>query len=367
MVLYISADNFNTNSKVVVLIHGGSWISGPDTREVNGWGSTYTTTNPEQNNIVKNLVAQGYVVVSLLYRLVQYGDNNTDIIANTITINDQIDNIENAIKHIHTFFPTCLGVDANNIQVLGESAGAHLALMYAYTRANTSYIKSLVSVAAPTNMNQFANFMMNPPFAYTCGTDFVFASPNTTPPITHFPYYGIYDPIANINNLVITTLVSPLNCTVAGIRPHWLIPPISPFTAAENINKRVTNSYRLAQSCVQQIITNPLTNIAFQNISPCSTLVATRIIPTFIIHGTDDWFVPYTKATDGMSARLSSTGGLIGAYNTNGAGSGSTIPVSAYYPTSSAKHLIKLFANSNHDVSNHAQTQPDILTWLNGH
>jgi hypothetical protein len=45
----------------------------------------------------------------------------------------------------------------------------------------------------------------------------------------------------------------------------------------------------------------------------------------------------------------------------------SAIPTSSYYSTASNKHMIKKITNSNHDVANHAQTQPDILTWFNGH
>lgn len=365
-------NGFNANTKVVVLIHGGGWTTGPDINQVNGWGSTYTPSNPETNNIVRNLITQGYAVVSVVYRLVQYGNNTTEILANTVTINDQIDDIEAAIEHVHTNFPNCLGINANNIQVLGESAGAHLALMFAYTRANTDYIKSVVSVAGPTNMNQMADWVKNKPKLFTCGTDFKMADPVPNAAHTHFPFYGIVDPIANAQKNIITSTVNPLTCTVANIdllTGFWFGLPVytTVSSSANNTDKKITDSYNLAQSCVKQVITNPLTHSAFQNISPCNTLVSTRIIPTFIIHGTSDWFVPYSKATNGMSTRLSSTGGLIGTYNTNGTGSGATIPTSSYYSTASNKHIIKLFTNSNHDVANHAQTQPDILTWFNGH
>jgi len=382
-------NNFNANSKIVVLIHGGGLITGPDPEQVNGWGSTYTVggnsivTNQQNQNLVKNLLSQGYVVVSLLYRLVQYGDNNTDIVANTVSINDQIDDVEDAIEHIHTNFPTCLGINANNIQILGESAGAHLALMYSYTRANTSYVKSVVSVAGPTNMSQMANWMMNKPHTFVCGNDFVIDNPNITT-LTHFPFYGIYDPVQNANNYIMTALVNPLNCTVANIRAGLFI---IIHQASSNTQKRVTDSYRLAQSCVQQIIANPSTHSAFQNISPCSTLVATRIVPTFIIHGTDDWFVPYKFSTNTLHSRLNTIGGLIDSCNSTGKsllGNNSpslnkTIPTS--YNNSAPWHLIKTYTGWNHDVSNagpSASTIPtttngqslvqlDILTWFNGH
>ncbi|MFN8283704.1 MAG: alpha/beta hydrolase [Chitinophagales bacterium] len=381
--------NFNANSKVVVLIHGGGWTTGPNPDEVNGWGSTYTVggtsniTNEQNQNIVKNLLANGYVVVSLLYRLVQYGDNNTDIMANTITINDQINDVDAAIQHIHTNFPSCLSINANNIQVLGESAGAHLALMFAYTRANTSYVKSVVSVAGPTNMNQMANWIMNRPFNFPCGTDFVIDNPNVTT-LTHFPFYGIHDPIAAATNHTITGFVNPLTCTVANIKAGLFIIQ-SPASA--NTQKRVTNSYNLAQSCVRQIVTNPGSNAAFQNISPCSVLTAARIVPTFIIHGTDDWLVPFKFSTNNMHAALNTIGGVKDSCNSTGKSllglNSPALPktISTTYPATGPRHVIKTYTGSNHDVSNaspSASTVPtttngqslaqlDILTWFNGH
>jgi predicted esterase len=120
----------------------------------------------------------------------------------------------------------------------------------------------------------------------------------------------------------------------------------------------------LAQSCVSQIITNPLTNAAFTNISPRFQLNGSRIIPTFIVHGTKDRVVPYAYSTDGMSTALTNFGGLIGTYSNT---SGPAIPASNLYSTYTSKHIIKLFTNADHDVANNVQTQPDILTWINGH
>lgn len=368
--------NINPNSPIVVLIHGGGWITGPNPAVTRGWNSVSTPAGTETtNNIVKNLLTQGYVIVVPLYRLVQYGDNNTDIMANTITIQDQINDIDAAITHMKTNFPSCLNLNVNSVQVLGESAGANLALMFAYTKANTSYIKSVVSVAGPTNMNQFANWVKSPPFPFTCGTDLVVDNPNTTI-FTHFPFYSVYDPNAPLANLSITEFVNPLTCGVAGIRFNFLIPAVPPYTASDNTAKRITNSFRLAQSCIRQIITTSTITTEFNNVSPCVALNASRIIPMFIIHGTDDWFVPYSKSTSTMDTKLASIGGLIGSYNsTNKSILGnntpplltSNIPTSTYYATSTSKHIIKTYTNSNHDVSNNAQTQPDILIWFNGH
>ena len=146
-----------------------------------------------------------------------------------------------------------------------------------------------------------------------------------------------------------------MTCNVANIKLGLFL-TISP--TSDNTAKRILNSYRLTESCVKQVITNPLSNTAFNNISPCAVLNASRIVPTFIIHGTDDWIVPYSKATNTMDTKLNSTGGLIGTYSSTGSG----IPASSTYATTNNKHLIKLYAGSNHNVSDHSQTQPDIIT-----
>ena len=344
-------NNVNPNSKIVVLIHGGAWMAGPNPDNSNGWGSAYST-NPAQNNLVKNLITQGYAVVVPLYRLVKYGNSNSEFTTNTIGILDQVNDIDAAITHVRTNFPSCLEINANNIQILGESAGANLALLYAYTKANTSFVKSVISVAGPTNMNQFADYLKNKPIPlFSCGGNYVLSNPNNTG-YTNIPYY-----ISSDISVLSTTIasVSPLNCSVSTVNGSG---------SGTYSNLRITDGFNLLQSTIKQAEPNPLTSILFNNVSPCIQLTATRIIPTFIIHGLDDWIVPYSKSTSTMDSKLTSTGGLIGTYNSIFP---SNIPASNQYAALPNKHLIKLFYFSNHDVSNHTQVLPDVITWFNGH
>lgn len=388
--------NANINSKIVVLIHGGGWITGPDPDQVNGWSSAFapldangqTTTNKQNNNIVKNLLLQGYVVVAPLYRLVAYGNSDPDILATPITVLDQVNDIDAAITHIKANFPTCLWnrpLNANNIQVLGESAGANLALLFAYTKANTSYIKSVISVAGPSNLNQFADFIKSKNLIHPnlrinqgCGIPFSLENYNDflnfpffgSNVLTHLPFYAPMDPIADYGKMLITNVTNfgNMNCIITTLNlpfnsPHPDLNPVSP-------NLRKADYYNLAQSCVRQIITTPLNAPEFSAISPRFQLNNSRVIPTFIIHGTKDRIVPYIKATDGMETALTNIGGLIGIY---------TNPT--YAPTTystTPKHLVKKYTNADHGVAdfqdpNYAnytgpsQTQLDILNWLNGH
>ena len=344
-IYYIYLPKAAYNGKIVLLIHGGGWCAGPNPDLSDGWGSDYST-DPDNVTLVSDLRDNGYVVISMLYRLVKYGDNNAEYTANNIGMQEQINDINSCVTHVHDNFPSCLGISTNDIQVFGESAGAHLALMYAYTQANTTYVKSVVSAAGPTNLAQLANYVNNKGFWHTfaCGTNFRIGNPITTS--SHNPFYlpTSIDP----TELTTTASVSPLTCT-------W---------TNNNTLTRVMDAYRLAQSCVRQVVTTPLTSTAFINMSPCSILTNARIVPTFIIHGTDDWVVPYTQATNTMDTRLTNVGGLIGTLSST---STNTIP-DAIPDANGRQHLIKLYQNGNHNVGNtNIQVRPDMMKWFSKH
>lgn len=304
--------NKSTNSPIVVLVHGGGWFSGPNPDELSGWPYGFTSNKPD--NFVKNLLDSGFVVVNLLYRLTRYGDVNSDITSNPVSVQDQISDINSGILHIRTNFPTCLGLNANSIQVLGESAGGHLVLSWAYANANVSYIKSVVSMYAPTNLQQYGNYLKNIPITFTCGNFFF--------PVTS--YYPWYFPITDIYNPYMVYNTTNYTCQAATY-------PIS----------RVLQSYKLIQSLVKTIITSPLTSTELFNISPCNILNSSRIVPTFIMHGNNDALIPKAQATNNMSTALTNFGGLIFNYNS----SGGSVPTSYI---SGFKHGIKYYDNANH-------------------
>lgn len=304
--------NKNANSPIVVLVHGGGWFSGPNPDNLYGW--PFGFTNDVSDNLVKNLLDSGYVVVSMLYRLVQYGNNNAEITANPTTWQNQIDDIDAAIQHIHSNFPTCLNLNANSMQLLGESAGGHLALMWAYTKANTSYVKSVITCYAPTNLQQYGSYLQSKTTGtYACGW-----------PYFHFPFYF---PVNTTNYFQTYSSISPLNCI-----PNAYDPSMSIW--------RIIDTYNMIQSAAAQVIATPYTNSTLATYSPKNALNNSRIIPTFIMHSDagNDHLVPYNQSTNGMNTKLSMTGGLIATLTTN------TASVSYNYATTSAKHLIKLFS-----------------------
>lgn len=327
------------NSPIVVLIHGGGWCIGPNPDNITGWTLGFTTN--KSDNFVKNLLDDGFVVVTLLYRLSIYGNTEAEITSNPIKIADIMSDVNTAILHIKNNFPSCLGINANSIQVLGESAGGHIALMWAYAYANPSYIKSVVSMYAPTNLRTFGEYMRNIPSSsnFTCGTNFI-----------GFPWYY---PIPDLTNPYEVYNTSNFTCLASGLP-----------------NSRVLQTYKMVESLAGTYASTPTTDISLYNASPCNT-TNTNIVPTFIMHGNSDVLVPYTQSTTDMSAKLISAGGLKFSWGN----SGGIVPTT--YPLT-PKHGIKIYSNANHgwksanlllapQAALYSLVRSDARNWLNGH
>jgi acetyl esterase/lipase len=370
--------NKTATSPIVVLIHGGGWLGGPNPLTVNGFPFKWDTKT-STNNMVKQLLSEGYVVVSLLYRLVKYANPTENLLDNNISLQMQIDDIGNAITHIKTNFPPCLNLNTNSVQVLGESAGGQLALMWAYTQANTSYIKSIISMYAPTNMNKYADNLKNKYCwnttticNYNCGIDNYFCISNC--PSGFMKYMPCYFP-PNLNNIFTTTAsLSPLTCSVtatdlATLNTICTFNPDDP--AFCNTAYKIIDTYRLLESALKKSIptATATTDVDLLAMSPyyALTLPAAKIVPTFIMHGTGDNVVPYNWLGNNMQTSLSiaTLGGLInGSVYSN-----TSIPVSTAYATYTQKHLMKTYTNAAHgwgDAS-FSIVRSDVLIWLNGH
>lgn len=114
---------------MMLYIHGGGWVGGD--KEV------YTDR-------MKRDAELGYVAASVNYR---YADGKD------VTCEDILDDIELALSCIKA---TCLeyNVEINKAMLAGGSAGGHLSLMFAYTRADSSPIKpvAVASYAGPTEL-----------------------------------------------------------------------------------------------------------------------------------------------------------------------------------------------------------------------
>lgn len=350
------------DSKIVILIHGGAWFSGPNPTTVSGFPFTFGSGGA---SIVKDLLQNGYVVVSLLYRLTKYSNDDAVIQHNidnhlTNTVQTQIDDIQTAITHIKLNFPTCLNLNVNNVQILGESAGAQLALMWAYNYGSSlDYVKSVVSMYAPADINSLATMTRNS--TLPCNGGF---TTNNLPEDLTFEF----------NNPLVTYNTEPFDCHVNG----------HPTT-------QIIETFKLLECTFGVMVdhtASTISNATFGNFSPSNT---NPTIPTFLMHGQADLIVPVSTITN-MGANLLSHGGIIGGdiyyYHWNGNKFLNWLGTSPQTTetnipniySSSPIHLIKLYDKANHswtdelffDSSTIAiqirnQVRKDVITWLNGH
>lgn len=126
-------DNHNSNTKVIVYIHGGSWNRG-DKSEF-----------PKQ--LIDELVGKkGYMVVSINYRLVKEGKN---------LFPAQIEDVKKAIAFLSSKAKR-YGFNGNEFALMGGSAGAHLAMLYAYKHDPNKQVKTVVNLWGPTDLTDKA-------------------------------------------------------------------------------------------------------------------------------------------------------------------------------------------------------------------
>lgn len=102
-------------SGLILFIHGGGWTSCDKTAHT-------------KDCIYRS--EQGYICATMNYRYVD----------EKVTVYDELDDVAAALAKIRTVCKG-YGFDLKKVLLSGGSAGAHLALMYAYTRAGASPLK----------------------------------------------------------------------------------------------------------------------------------------------------------------------------------------------------------------------------------
>lgn len=123
-------DDRTSNTKVIVYIHGGSWVQGDKTEFPKA--------------LIEELVGKRkYALASVNYRLVKDGKN---------TFPAQIEDIKNALSFISDN-AAAYEYDGNHFALIGASAGAHLALLYAYGYDSLHQVKTVVDIFGPTDLS----------------------------------------------------------------------------------------------------------------------------------------------------------------------------------------------------------------------
>lgn len=114
-------------TKVIVLLHGGSWYEGDK--------SSLT-------ELARFFQGKGYACVTMNYRLTNTAENNIHPA--------QVNDVHSAISFLASKASEW-NISGEDFALLGASAGAHLALLYSYGYDADDRVKTVISVAAPTD------------------------------------------------------------------------------------------------------------------------------------------------------------------------------------------------------------------------
>lgn len=105
----------------VIIVHGGAWVTGDRRRSV--------------QPLFAPLEQAGFAWFSISYRLVTIYENPTlaSLMSSASTLSDAVTDVRSAVSYVRRHAAE-LRVDANNIALIGESAGAQLASTAALRR-----------------------------------------------------------------------------------------------------------------------------------------------------------------------------------------------------------------------------------------
>lgn len=129
MDVYLPAGRSSATTNCIVVIHGGSWSSGDK-------------TDMDSGIIALRPLLPAYAVFNINYRLA----NGTTILADQIVddVNKAIDFIVNKSGEYK--------INANNIAIVGASAGGHLGMLKAYKYNADGRIKAMVDLFGPNDL-----------------------------------------------------------------------------------------------------------------------------------------------------------------------------------------------------------------------
>ncbi len=199
----LPAGRNTTDTKVLVLIHGGSWISG-DKSEFTG--------------IVDALKAQfpDYAILNINYRLANLAGGNI--------WPAQLNDVNAALTYLQTNAAT-YAVNTNKIAVFGASAGAQLALLKAYRDNADNSIKVVVDLFGPTDLIDMYNQPTDPTYPALLN---VFLKGT---PITNNAGYVSASPLFFVSNKVPPTIIF-----------HGTADNIVHIRQSDSLNLRLTNA-----------------------------------------------------------------------------------------------------------------------------
>ena len=126
------------DQNVVLFIHGGAWISGLKT---------------DVNPYVKLFANKGYISATIEYTLLSKEMNDS-----ALSVFRNLDEIDACVKTIKESLIDLGYTGKLNLVIGGASSGAHLAMLYSYSRKSTypMDIKFIVDAVGPTDIQEYA-------------------------------------------------------------------------------------------------------------------------------------------------------------------------------------------------------------------
>jgi len=138
--IYLPANRTKLNTKIFILVHGGSWVSG-DKNDMEYLVSMLQLNFPH------------YAIININYRLATLTKPAFPM---------QINDIEQVINHLQLNAETYQ--ISNGLAFIGTSAGAHLSLLYSYKYDTSQNVKMVCSIVGPTNFTDI-NYVNSPNYS----------------------------------------------------------------------------------------------------------------------------------------------------------------------------------------------------------
>lgn len=203
MDVYLPA-NRNSNTNVVIFVHGGSFIGGDKS---------------EFNNQAKYLASRGYAVLNVNYRLVE-GDGifNAPPLhkESAIKIADQVNDLQKVVDFAVLNAKSWV-MSSSRMGMAGHSAGATLALLYSYDLRNNNRIQVVANIAGALDFvfTDIPNWEFLPPYAFEAAYRYTGKDVN----VTNLDDYKLISPLYNVveNRRVPTINIFPENNDVMGL------------------------------------------------------------------------------------------------------------------------------------------------------
>lgn len=140
--------NHNDQTKVVIMVHGGGWVMGykPD-------GEVTTFSGRYGWNLLNPLLAKGYACAVMKYRTACYDTLAVGFTNQTTFYLDRMmEDIDLVIGHLKTNAAD-LAIRADHFQLVGESGGGHIVMMYGIRPNSDPDLKSVIPMFGPTNLD----------------------------------------------------------------------------------------------------------------------------------------------------------------------------------------------------------------------